>query len=109
MSPVSPATDARLLAPARQLTAPARPAADGVSRFPGPQRTREPQAVDPDVIDVEVLWEDLEEPPITATAPRPGRTFGAPLRLVDPGAALAAYRNAATTANLPHTRIDLFA
>jgi hypothetical protein len=63
-----------------------------------------------DVIDVDVLWEDVDEAPSsTSSAARSGRT-AAPARpfvLVSPLEAVAAYRSAASTRDLPHRLIDL--
>ena len=67
----------------------------------------------PDIIDVEVLWEDGEEAYAPPVAPPTGhstyRGSQTPLRLTEPGTAIAAYRTAASTADLPHQTIDLFA
>ena len=64
-----------------------------------------------DVIDVDVLWEDVDEAPYATSSARSGRT-AAPARpfvLVSPLEAVAAYRSAATTRDLPHRLIDLHA
>jgi hypothetical protein len=65
-----------------------------------------------DVIDVEVLWEDGEPyaPPVNQPRTRSSyRGQAAQLRLSEPAVAIAAYRSAASTAELPHQTIDLFA
>jgi hypothetical protein len=62
-----------------------------------------------DVIDVEVIWEEVDEPATRSYGARPGRTPIAPLRVMGPGVAVAAYRNAASTRSLPHQRVDVFA
>ena len=60
-----------------------------------------------------MLWEDGEEayaPPVAPRTPRSTyRSSQTPLRLTEPGVAIAAYRSAASTADLPHQTIDLFA
>jgi len=62
-----------------------------------------------DVIDVDVLWEDADDgAPTSARAYRPSAPVR-PLRLTSPQQAIAAYRNAASTAALPHQTIDLHA
>jgi hypothetical protein len=108
-------TGARLLAPPKPLQPLSRPASDGVRDFVHAVRTAGARPVDaqPDIIDVEVLWEDAEEayaPPVAPRTPRSTyRGSQTPLRLTEPGVAIAAYRSAASTADLPHQTIDLFA
>jgi hypothetical protein len=109
-------TGARLLSPPPKPLQPlSRPAADGVREFAQAVRTAGARPIDaqPDIIDVEILWEDGEEtyaPPVGARMARSAyRNAQAPLLLTEPGTAIAAYRNAATTAALPHQTIDLFA
>jgi hypothetical protein len=108
-------TGARLLSPPKPLQPLSRPAADGVRDFVHAVRTAGTRPLDaqPDIIDVEVLWEDGEEayaPPVTARMARSAyRNAQAPLLLTEPGTAIAAYRSAASTASLPHQTIDLFA
>jgi hypothetical protein len=108
-------TGARLLASPKPVQPLSRPASDGVREFGHAVRTAGGAPVDapPDVIDDEVLWEDGEEayaPPIAPrTAGSAYRNSQVPLRLTDPGVAIAAYRSAASTADLPHQTIDLFA
>ena len=114
MEQVTP-TGARLLAPPKPLQTASRQATQGAGDFVRAVRTAvaQPLSGQPDVIDVEVLWEDGEEtyaPPVTARMPR--SAFGGvqvPLRLTEPGTVIAAYRSAASTADLPHQTIDLFA
>ena len=71
MHQVAP-TGARLLSPPpKPLQPPSRPAAQGVSDFVYAVRTAGAQPLDaqPDIIDVEVLWEDGEEayaPPVSS-------------------------------------------
>ena len=70
MQQVTP-TGARLLSPPKPLQPLSRPATDGVRDFVHAVRTAGARPIDaqPDVIDVEVLWEDGEEayaPPVTA-------------------------------------------
>jgi hypothetical protein len=108
-------TGARLLPPPKPPQPLSRPASDGVRDFVRAVRTAGAQPVDPqpDVIDVEVLWEDGEEPYAPPVAPRMSRSAyrgnQVPLRLTEPGVAIAAYRSAASTADLQHQTIDLFA
>ncbi len=115
MQQVTP-TGARLLAPPKPIQPLSRPAADGVRDFVHAARTAgaaRPVDAPPDIIDVEVLWEDGEDayaPPVAPPTARSGYRSGqAPLRLTEPGVAIAAYRSAASTADLPHQTIDLFA
>ena len=114
MQQVTP-TGARLLAPPKPLQPLSRPAADGVRDFVHAVRTAGARPVDasPDIIDVEVLWEDGEDAYAPPVAPRtPRSTYSSsqtPIRLTEPGVAIAAYRSAASTAYLPHQTIDLFA
>ena len=61
------------------------------------------------MIDVEVIWEDAEELSTRPYTPRGGRAPVTPLRLASPSAAVAAYRSASTTRDLPHQRVDVFA
>jgi hypothetical protein len=108
-------TGARLLSPPKPLQPPSRPATEGIRDFVHAARTAgvRPPDAQPDIIDVEVLWEDGEEayaPPVTARLARSAyRSAQTPLLLTEPGTAIAAYRSAATTASLPHQTIDLFA
>jgi hypothetical protein len=108
-------TGARLLSPPKPLQPLSRPAVDGVRDFAQAVRTAGARPIDaqPDIIDVEVLWEDGEEayaPPVAARMARSAyRTAQSPLLLTEPGTAIAAYRSAASTAALPHQTIDLFA
>jgi hypothetical protein len=108
-------TGARLLAPPKPIQPLARPASDAVREFAHAVRTAGGAPVDaqPDIIDVEVLWEDGEEayaPPVAQRTSRSAyRNSQVPLRLTEPGVAIAAYRSAASTADLPHQTIDLFA
>jgi hypothetical protein len=112
---VTPSTGARLLSPPKPLQPLSRPATQGISDFVHAARTAGAQPLDAshDVIDVEVLWEDGEEaytPPVRARMARTAyRNAQTPLRLTEPGTAIAAYRSAASTADLPHQTIDLFA
>ncbi len=103
MQGVSLRSDLQLALPAR--TAPTARPADG-PRFEPPRAA----AAGQDFIDVEVLWEEADPAPDVTwrrtPAPRPVHP---PLRVVSPGAALAAYRTASSTAALPHTLVDLFA
>lgn len=113
MQQVTP-TGARLLAPPKPLPPAARPApAAATADFARAVHTAAAGAayLQPDVIDVEVLWEDAEEAyaPQAATSRSSYRQVMTPLRLAEPGVALAAYRSAATTSTLPHSTIDLFA
>jgi hypothetical protein len=65
-----------------------------------------------DVVDVDVLWEDVDEPPYAATSSARSARTAAPARpfvLVSPLEAVAAYRSAATTRGLPYRLIDLHA
>jgi hypothetical protein len=65
-----------------------------------------------DVIDVDVLWEDVDESPPAATGFARSTQTAAPARpfvLVSPLEVVAAYRSAATTRDLPHRLIDLHA
>jgi hypothetical protein len=111
-----PPTGARLLAPPKPVTPPVRPTArpDDAS-FSHAVRTADAATApnQADVIDVEVLWEDGEEayaPPVNQPRARSSyRGQAAQLRLSEPGVAIAAYRSAASTADLPHQTIDLFA
>jgi hypothetical protein len=111
---VSP-TGARLLSPPKPLQPLSRPATHGTSDFVRAVRTAGAQPLDaqPDIIDVEVLWEDAEEayaPPVEQRMARSAyRNAQAPLLLTEPGTAIAAYRSAASTVDLPHQTIDLFA
>jgi hypothetical protein len=110
--PVSTTTDPRVLAPARPLSQLPRGAGDGVARFaPRVQPGTGAHQLDDDVIDVEVLWEDVDEhaPAAAPGAARPGRPPLQPLRLLSAATALAAYRTASTTRHLPHAVVDLFA
>jgi hypothetical protein len=111
-----PPTGARLLAPPKPVSPPVRPTArpDDPS-FSHAVRTADATAAtsQTEVIDVEVLWEDAEEayaPPVNQPRTRSSYRGQAPqLRLTEPGVAIAAYRSAASTADLPHQTIDLFA
>ena len=106
----------RLLTPPKPVSPPARPTArpDDPS-FAHAVRTADGTAgtSQAEVIDVEVLWEDGEEayaPPVNGPRTRSSyRGQAAQLRLSEPGVAIAAYRSAASTAELPHQTIDLFA
>ena len=104
-----------MLAPPKPVQPQARPASDSVREFAHAVRTAGGAPVDaqPDIIDVEVLWEDGEEayaPPVAARRSRSAyRNSQVPLRLTEPGVAIAAYRSAASTTDLPHQTIDLFA
>jgi hypothetical protein len=108
-------TGPRLLAPPKPVPPPARPASSDDAAFAHAVRTAQagPTSHQADVIDVEVLWEDGEEgytPPVSQPRARSSyRGQAAQLRLYEPGAAIAAYRSAASTADLPHQTIDLFA
>ena len=114
MQQVTP-TGARLLSPPKPQQPLSRPATDGIGDFVRAVRTAGAQPIDaqPDVIDVEVLWEDGEEayaPPVTARMARSAyRSAQTPVLLTEPGTAIAAYRSAASTAALPHQTIDIFA
>ncbi len=114
MQQVTP-TGARLLSAPKPPQPLSRPATEGIRDFVHAARTAGVRPLDaqPDIIDVEVLWEDGEEayaPPVTSRAARSAyRNAQAPLLLTEPGTAIAAYRSAATTASLPHQTIDLFA
>jgi hypothetical protein len=105
----------RLLSPPKPLQPLSRPAAHGSGDFVRAVRTAgaQPLRAQPDVIDVEVLWEDAEEayaPPAAQRMARSAyRNAQAPQLLMEPGTAIAAYRSAASTADLPHQTIDLFA
>ena len=115
MHQVAPAGARLLSPPPKPLQPPSRPAAQGVSDFVYAVRTAGAQPLDaqPDIINVEVLWEDGEEayaPPVSSPMARSAhRNPQTPLRLTEPGTAIAAYRSAASTADLPHQTIDLFA
>jgi hypothetical protein len=110
-------TGARLLVAPKPVPPPARtsPGDPGFAHAIRNAET-EPAAAQAEVIDVEVLWEDGEEayaPPVNGTQPRTRSSYrgqAARLRLYEePGVAIAAYRSAASTAELPHQTIDLFA
>ena len=116
MHQVTP-TGPRLLTPPKPVAPPARPTArpDDPSFAHAVRTADAATATGPaDVIDVEVLWEDGEEsyaPPVSQPRSRSSyRGQAARLRLYEePGVAIAAYRSAASTAELPHQTIDLFA
>ena len=114
MHQVTP-TGARLLSPPKPVQPPARPASSDDAEFAHAVRTAQtgPTTHQADVIDVEVLWEDGEEayaPPVNQPRTRSSyRGQAAQLRLSEPAVAIAAYRSAASTAELPHQTIDLFA
>ena len=118
MHQVTP-TGPRLLTPPKPVAPPARPTArpDDPSFAHAVRTADAATATGPaDVIDVEVLWEDGEEayaPPVNQAQPRTRSSYrgqAARLRLYEePGVAIAAYRSAASTAELPHQTIDLFA
>ena len=105
----------RLLAPPTPVPPPGRPTPSDDAAFSRAVRNaRTPPATgQTDVIDVEVLWEDGEEayaPPVNQPRTRSSsRGQAAQLRLLEPAVAIAAYRSAASTAELPHQTIDLFA
>ncbi len=112
MQPVSPAA-ALLLGTVRQLQAPGRSSAHAAGEFARVARNAAADrlADSSDIIDVEVIWEDGEDaytPDLGATRPAFAMPQ-TPMRLAAPGTAIAAYRNAASTAALPHQTIDIFA
>jgi hypothetical protein len=110
-------TGARLLVAPKPVPPPAR-TSPGDPGFAHAIRNADTPsaAAQADVIDVEVLWEDAEEayaPPVNQNQPRSRTSYrgqAARLRLSEePGVAIAAYRSAASTAELPHQTIDVFA
>ena len=101
MQQVTP-TGARLLAASEALQPPVAAGDRTASaiRARGAHGRARPIDASPDVIDVEVLWEDGEEayaPPVEPprTPARAYRGTPTPLRLSEPGVAIAAYRSAA--------------